>query len=76
MVAVPAVSPVTLPEASIVATVMSLLLQVPPVTASASVVVPPPAHTVVVPVIVPADGPEPTLTVAVARLVPQLLVTE
>ena len=72
----PAVNPVTLPVVLTVATVMSLLLQVPPVVASARVVVPPPAQTVEAPVMVPADGPAPTLTVAVARLVPQLLVTE
>ena len=55
MAAVPAATPVTTPEAFIVAVVAPPLLQVPPVVASLNVVVPG-AHTVIVPVM--ADGTE------------------
>ena len=70
MVAEPVATPVTTPEAEIEAIVASLLLQEPPSVASASVVVEP-AQTDVVPVIVPAEAVEPTVTVAVAVAVPQ-----
>jgi hypothetical protein len=50
------------------------VLQVPPAAASVSDVVDP-AHTVAVPVIVPAFGNGSTVTVAVAAAVPQPLVT-
>lgn len=74
MVAVPAVMPVTAPVLLTLATAVLLLLHTPPVTASLNVVVPP-VHTVMVPVMVPADGVPDTVTVVVALAVPQLLVT-
>ena len=74
MVAVPAVIPVTTPPVLTVAMPVLLLLHTPPLVASASVVVPP-VHTVVDPVIVPADGVPDTVTVVVVLAVPQLLVT-
>ena len=70
----PAVTPVTTPEPLMEATEALLLLQVPPDVAFESVVVPP-THTVLVPVIVPADGEGLTVTDCVAVAVPQLLVT-
>ena len=63
MIVVPEVTPVTTPEAFIVAVVAPPLLHVPPVVASLNVVVPG-AHTVIVPVI--ADGIVFTVTIAVA----------
>src|SRR6201994_4239 len=54
IVAVPADTPPTVPPLT-VATPVAVLLHVPPVATSASVVVEP-AHTVAVPVIVPATG--------------------
>ena len=50
------------------------VLQVPPLTPSPRVVVVP-WHNVVVPLIVPADGPEIMVTAIVAMAVPQPLVT-
>ena len=66
--------PVTFPEASTVAIVVLLLLQIPPLMVGASVVVAP-GHTVVVPVITPAVGAGLTVTVAVVNAVPQLVIT-
>ena len=73
MVAVPAPTPVTMPVVPMVAMVVLLLRQLPPVVASASVVVAP-WQTVVAPVIVPADGVVFIVTVAVMFAVPQELV--
>ena len=65
MVVVPADTPVTLPTASTVATVVVPLLQIPPEAASANEVTPP-IHTEGVPVMA---AKEPlTVTVAVAGL--------
>ena len=74
MVAVPADTPVTMPVVPTVATVVAVLLQVPPVVASLNPVVAP-AQTVAVPVMVPADGNGLTVTTLVAAAVPQPLVT-
>lgn len=63
IVAVPADTPVTTPEASIEATTVLLLLHVPLPVTSLSVVVEP-AHTLAVPVM--ADGTALTVTVVVA----------
>jgi hypothetical protein len=64
MVAVPAATPVTTPEAFTVATAVLEEDQVPPVVTSARVVVDP-AQTVVVPVIAAKTGSALTVTVAV-----------
>ena len=64
---------VTAPVLPIVATAGLLLLHVPPLVASVSVVVPP-AHSVVMPVITPADTAL-TVMVLVAVAVPQTFVT-
>ena len=65
MVAEPTVTPVTTPEASIVATPVALLLHAPPLVASANVVVAE-VQTVVVPVIdAGVDGTVFTVTAAV-----------
>ena len=72
IVAEPVATPVTTPVAETVAIEILLLLHVPPLTASARVVVAP-VQTDVVPVILPAV-PEPTVTEVVALAVPQLLV--
>jgi hypothetical protein len=74
MVAVPAVTPVTSPVASIVATVTLLLLHEPPVPELVSRVVIV-SQTVSVPEIVPADGNGLTVIVYVDDAVPQPLVT-
>ena len=75
MVAEPAVTPVTTPEASIVATPVALLLHVPPLVASASVVVAD-VHTVVVPVIdAGVAGKGLIVTVVATDVLPQLLET-
>ena len=63
-----------MPDASTVATTGVVLLQAPPVEASASGVVLP-AHTVAVPVMVPGAGVGLTVKTTVAAAVPQLLVT-
>lgn len=68
---IPVATPVVLP---IVPTAVVPLLQVPPVTASVSDTLAP-AHTCVVPVIVPAAGNEFTEMIAVAYTVPQPFVT-
>ena len=74
MVDVPVATPVTLPEASTVATPVVTELQVPPVAASVKDVTEP-AHTVEVPAILPEFGMGLTVTIVVATAVPQLLVT-
>ena len=71
----PAATPVTLPVADpAVATVVLLLLQCPPGLASDSVVITP-AHTLEVPVMIPAAGNGLTVIIFVALAVPQKLVT-
>lgn len=75
MVAEPVVTPVTMPVVLTVAIAVLVLLHVPPLTASASVVVKP-TQAVVVPVIAAGAGSGLTVTMAVSVAVPQLLVTE
>ena len=70
---VPDVRPLTTPEAFTVATRVLVLLHTPPVVASVKFV-DEPAHTVAVPLIVPADK-ELTVTTTVAATVPQTFVT-
>ena len=70
----PAATPVTVPPALTVATAVLALVQVPPAAVSVSVVLAP-AHTVVVPPMVPAAAAGLTVTFCVATAVPQLLVT-
>ena len=70
----PAETPVTTPVELTVAIAGLLLLQVPPTVVSISVMVLP-VHTLVGPVIVPADTTLITVTSAVAEALPQLLVT-
>ena len=70
----PAATPVTTPAVETVAMAVLALTHVPPVMASESVVLLP-AHTLVVPVMVPADGDELTVTTFVVAKVPQLLLT-
>ena len=75
MVAEPADTPVTLPDASTVATEVFELLQVPPVTASV-MATETPAHNVVdAALIAPAVAPGVTVRVAVVLVEPQLLLT-
>ena len=74
IVAVPAVTPVTTPEVPIVATPVGILLHAPPPAASVSAVVAV-AHTIGVPVMIPAEGMAITVTTVVAAVVPQLLLT-
>ena len=75
MVVVPAVRPVTIPSASIVATAVLEDVQVPLGTALSRSVVNP-THTSVVPAIVPAFGSAFTVTVVVAVATqPDVLVT-
>ena len=74
MVAVPELTPLTMPVLSTVATDIAVLLQAPPDVPSVNVVVDP-AHTFKVPVIVPDTGNGLTVTIAVAAAVPQPLVT-
>ena len=61
MVAVPGAAPNTWPEPSTVAMEVMLLLQLPPVVPSVKEV-DEPAHTVAVPLIVPAEGNGLTVT--------------
>jgi hypothetical protein len=75
IVAEPAAAPVTTPVLLTVATNVLLLLQLPPVTASANVMVASTHSVVVVPVIVPADPPDVTLIVAVVIAVPHAFET-
>ena len=72
MVAVPADTPFTLPDPSTVATPVAVLLHAPPEAVSLKPVAEP-AHTVAVPVIVPADGNGFTVTTAVAAAVQPLV---
>ena len=75
MVALPADTPVSMPvEASILATEVLLLVQVPPAAASVRVMVDP-VHTDPGPVIVPADGNGLTVINVVAIPVPQAVIT-
>ena len=74
MVAVPAVTPFTLPDPSTVAMPVAVLLQAPPEAVSLKPVAEP-AHTVAVPVTVPADGNGLTVTTSITAAVPQPLVT-
>ena len=64
IVTVPALTPVTTPPLSIVATALLELLQLPPFVALDKVVVDP-AHTAVVPLIAPSTGNALTVTVVV-----------
>ena len=64
--------PVSIPVVLMVAIVVSLLLQVPPLTLSVRVLLLP-GHTVVVPLMAPTDGGGVTVTKAVAIEMPQLL---
>ena len=70
----PVATPVTTPALLTVASAALLLLQVPPVVASVSVMVAP-VHTIAGPVMVPADGAGLTVSACVATAVPQLVVT-
>ena len=74
MVVLPADTPVTLPEPSTAPTDKVTLLHTPPVAASVKAVFEP-AHTIGVPVMVPAFGIGLTVTTWVAAAVPQLLAT-
>jgi hypothetical protein len=75
MMAVPADVPLTIfIEEPMVAMVVLLLLHKPPLPVLDSVVVPP-AHSVAVPVIVPAEGDAVTVTVVIAFAEPQVLDT-
>lgn len=75
MLADPAATPYTTPEALTDAIDALLLVHTPPAIASVSVIVLP-VHTVEGPEMVPAVAPLVTETAAVATAVPQLLVTE
>lgn len=74
MVAVPLLTPVTIPVAPTVATELLPLLHEPPPVASASVIVDP-THTLPGPVIVPAPEIVPIVTTLVVEAVPQVFVT-
>ena len=74
MVAVPADTPLTLPDASTDAIAALLVLHDPPDTVSDNVVVAP-THTVDAPVITPPDGDVFTVNDVVALAAPQLPVT-
>ena len=74
MIAVPDDTPITVPVLPTVATVVTVLLQAPPVVASLNPVVEP-AQTVAAPVMAPADGNGFTVIIDVAAAVPQPLVT-
>ena len=75
IVADPAVTPVTLPVASMVATAVLLLLQVPPAKLSLSILVPP-THSLSVPVIAGITGAALTVSVWVTDVgQPSALVT-
>lgn len=71
----PALTPVTVPVALTLAMALLALLHTPPVVASVRVTEEP-AHTVVGPDMVPADGAGLIVTVVVAATVPQPLVME
>ena len=70
----PVAMPVTVPVLFTVAMAALLVLQVPPLAASVSVVLVP-VHTVVLPLMVPAVADGLTVMACVAVAVPQLLVT-
>ena len=74
MVTLPAPTPVTTPAALTLATVLLLLIQVPPVTVSLKVM-PEPTHTDDGPVTGPVGAEEVTLTTKVVKAVPQVFVT-
>ena len=74
MVAVPDVMPLTTPKGSTVAMLVAAELHTPPATASVSDVVEP-AHTAIIPVMLPVAGSGPTVTIIPAAAVPQLLLT-
>lgn len=75
MVTTPAATPVTVPVAAFtVALAVLLLLHVPPVVASASVM-DEPGHTEVGPVIAATDVPALMVSALVATAVPQLVLT-
>ena len=74
MVAVPPLTPVTMPVLPTVAMAVLVLLQVPPGAMSDKVVLLP-AHTVGIPVMVPAFSAGPMVSTLVVTAVPQLLVT-
>ena len=74
MVVVPGIIPVTRPDVFTVATLVAVLLHVPPVTTSVKFIVAE-GQTVDRPVIAPAFGAGSTVMIAVAATVPQLLVT-
>ena len=74
MVVVPAESPVITPVLPAVATLVLLLLHVPPLVRSDKVIVAV-GQTTDGPVIVPADGVVLTVTTTVAAAAPQLLLT-
>jgi hypothetical protein len=75
MVAAPADTPVSTPVVLIEAIAALLVLHTPPEAVSDNALVAP-THIEVVPLIVPADAAELTVTAWVALAVPQLLVTE
>ena len=74
IVAVPLLTPVTIPVLPTVATAVLLLLQVPPLIPSVKVIVDP-VHTLAGPVMVPAVAVVPMDMGSVAMAVPQLLLT-
>ena len=74
MVAVPGAAPHTLPEPVTVATDVLTLLHTPPVAPSVNKA-DDPAHTVAVPLMLPAKGNGLTVTTCVAATVPQPLLT-
>jgi hypothetical protein len=74
MVTLPVVMPVTTPVLLTEAMVLLLLIHDPPVVVLLRVMELP-VHTVVGPVMVPAEAGVPTLTMWAAESVPQLLVT-
>ena len=74
MVDVPDATPLTRPLLFTVAAEVLVLLHAPPVVPSLNDVVEP-AHTVAVPLIVPATGNGLTVTICVATVVPQVFVT-
>ena len=74
MIAVPATTPVTVPAVLMLAMVGLPLLHAPPLAVLVNVVVAA-THTLDAPLMVPADAVAVTVTVCVAAVVPQLLVT-
>ena len=74
MATVPEVRPVTLPVLLTVAMVALLVVQLPPVVVSVSIMVLP-AHTVDGPLIAPTTVPGVTVMVSLVAAVPQVVVT-